>query len=111
MLASEQTHKAYADNFYKAVCQKDGNTEVIWCRDYVSPGQTHQFTKGNLPKSIEQDTGSDRLSVLLNLVEAFEPLDATEEQKGRVYHLKLVPLKIRNSLPNQQNYSWNVTHA
>lgn len=29
MLASEQTHKAYADNFYKAVCQKDGNTEVI----------------------------------------------------------------------------------
>lgn len=82
MLASEQTHKAYADNFYKAVCPKDGNTEVIWCRDYVSPGQTHQFTKGNLPKSIEQDTGSDRLSVLLNLVEAFEPLDATEEQKG-----------------------------
>lgn len=88
---------------------KDGNTEVIWCRDYVSPGQTHQFTKGNLPKSIEQDTGSDRLSVLLNLVEAFEPLDATEEQKEQVYHLKLAPLKIRNSLPNQLSYSWSVT--
>lgn len=82
MRASDNTPKAYADNFYKAVCQKDGNTEVIWCRDYASPGQTHQFTKSNLPKSIEQDTGSDRLSVLLNLVEAFEPINATEEQRG-----------------------------
>ncbi|WP_418696575.1 RagB/SusD family nutrient uptake outer membrane protein [Bacteroides sp.] len=82
MKASDNTPKAYADNFYKAVCQKDGNTEVIWCRDYVSPGQTHGFTTNNLPKSIEQDTGSDRLSVLLNLVEAFEPINATEDQKG-----------------------------
>lgn len=83
MHASENTPKAYADNFYKAVCQKDANTEVIWTRDYVSPGQTHQFTRSNLPKSIEQDTGSDRLSVLLNLVEAFEPINATEDQKGK----------------------------
>lgn len=82
MKTSDTTPKAYADNFYKAICQKDGNTEVIWCRDYVSPGQTHGFTKDNLPKSIEQDTGSDRLSVLLNLVEAFEPINATEDQKG-----------------------------
>ena len=79
----EATHQALANNFYKAVCQKDGNTEVIWSRDYVSPGQTHHFTKANLPKSIEQDTGSDRLSVLLNLVEAFEPLDAPESERGR----------------------------
>lgn len=92
MQASENTPKAYADNFYKAVCQKDGNTEVIWCRDYVSPGQTHGFTQGNLPKSIEQDTGSDRLSVLLNLVEAFEPINATEEQKGTT-----VPFEIGTS--------------
>lgn len=83
MLASDKTPKAYADNFYKAVCQKDGNTEVIWSRDYASPGQTHGFSQCNLPKSIEQDTGSDRLSVLLNLVEAFEPRNATEEQRGK----------------------------
>lgn len=83
MHASENTLKAYADNFYKAVCQKDANTEVIWSRDYVSPGQTHQFTKNNLPKSVEQDTGSDRLSVLLNLVEAFEPVNAVEDQRGK----------------------------
>ena len=82
MLAKEDTPKAYADNFYKAICQKDANTEVIWSRDYVSPGQTHQFTTANLPRSIEQDNGSNRLSVLLNLVEAFEPINATEDQKG-----------------------------
>lgn len=82
MKATDTTPKAYADNFYKDVCIKDGNTEVIWCRDYVSPGQTHGFTKNNLPKSIEQDTGSDRLSVLLNLVEAFEPINATDAERG-----------------------------
>jgi hypothetical protein len=84
MTTSDSGTQAHANNFYKALCQKDGNTEVIWCRDYVSPGQTHQFTKGNLPKSIEQDTGSDRLSVLLNLVEAFEPINAPEAQRGTV---------------------------
>ena len=82
MLAKETTHNGYADNFYKAVSQKDGNTEVIWSRDYSSPGQTHQFTTANLPRSIEQDNGSDRLSVLLNLVESFEPMNATEAQQG-----------------------------
>lgn len=61
---------------------KDGNSEVIWTFDFVSPGKTHQFTKNNLPKSIEQDTGSDRLSVILELVEAFEPIDADASQLG-----------------------------
>lgn len=82
MTSRENTVSALADNFYKAVCQKDGNTEVIWSRDYISPGQTHNFTQCNLPKSIEQDTGSDNLSALLNTVEAFEPINASEEQRG-----------------------------
>lgn len=82
MTSRENTVSALADNFYKAVCQKDGNTEVIWTRDYISPGQTHNFTQCNLPKSIEQDTGSDNLSALLNTVEAFEPINASEEQRG-----------------------------
>ncbi|WP_303187644.1 RagB/SusD family nutrient uptake outer membrane protein [Phocaeicola coprocola] len=82
MFSNDQSHQALADNFYKAVCQKDGNSEVIWTFDFVSPGKTHQFTKNNLPKSIEQDTGSDRLSVILELVEAFEPIDADASQLG-----------------------------
>lgn len=82
MISLDNTHQGLADNFYKAVCQKDGNTEVIWCFDFVSPGKTHGFTTNNLPKSIAQDNGSDRLSILLNLVEAFEPLDAQENEKG-----------------------------
>lgn len=83
MYPTENTPQAYADNFYKAVCQKDGNTEVIWCFDFVAPGKTHQFTTNNLPKSIAQDTGCDRLSVILGLVEAFEPIDASEEERGK----------------------------
>lgn len=82
MTSRENTVSALADNFYKAVCLKDGNTEVIWSRDYISPGQTHNFTQCNLPKSIEQDTDSDNLSALLNTVEAFEPINAPEEQRG-----------------------------
>lgn len=82
MISSDNTPQGLADNFYKAVCQKDGNTEVIWCFDFVAPGKTHGFTTNNLPKSIAQDNGSDRLSILLNLVEAYEPLDATEDEKG-----------------------------
>ena len=84
MFSNHQSHQALADNFYKAVCQKDGNSEVIWTFDFVSPGKTHQFTKNNLPKSIEQDTGSDRLSVILELVEAFEPIDADASQLGYI---------------------------
>ena len=83
MESTEKTPEALADNFYKAVCQKDGNTEVIWCFDFIAPGKTHQFTKENLPKSIAQDVGGSRLSILLNLVEEFEPINATEQERGQ----------------------------
>lgn len=83
MLAADKTSEALADNFFKAVCEKSGNTEVIWTRDYATPGYGHEFTKNCLPKSIEQDTGSDRMSVLLNLVEAYESTDATESERGK----------------------------
>ena len=83
MLAADKTSEALADNFFKAVCEKSGNTEVIWTRDYATPGYGHEFTKNCLPKSIEQDTGSDRMSVLLNLVEAYESTDATEAERGK----------------------------
>lgn len=82
MTTNNSTVEALADNFYNAVCEKNGNTEVIWTRDYIYPGQTHQYTKNLLPKSIAQDNGSSRISALLNLVEAYEPINATEEQRG-----------------------------
>ncbi|MDU1889896.1 MAG: RagB/SusD family nutrient uptake outer membrane protein [Dysgonomonas sp.] len=65
-----------ATNFYNAVCIKSTNTEVIWARDYKYPGQTHGFTKDCLPTVLAQDAGSCYLSVLLNLAEEFEPINA-----------------------------------
>ncbi|MCZ2563928.1 RagB/SusD family nutrient uptake outer membrane protein [Bacteroides fragilis] len=84
MTTADASVEAKADNFFKAVCEKNGNTEVIWTRDYTYPGQTHGFTKNVLPKSIEQDLGSSRLSALLNLVEAYEPINASEAERGTV---------------------------
>ena len=66
-----------ADNFYNAICEKNGNTEVMWVRDYVYPGQTHGFTKSCIPRNMNQDVESSMMSVLLNLVEAYEPLSTS----------------------------------
>lgn len=71
-----------ARNFYEAVCVKDANTEVIWARDYIFPGQTHGFTTGNLPASMAQDANTSYLSVLLNLVEEFEPINTETPGTG-----------------------------
>lgn len=71
-----------ARNFYEAVCIKESNTEVIWARDYIFPGQTHGFTGGNLPTSMAQDANTSYLSLLLNLVEEFEPLNTTTPGQG-----------------------------
>lgn len=71
-----------ADNFYKAICEKNGNTEVMWCRDYVYPGQTHGFTKSCIPRNMNQDVESSMMSVLLNLVEAYEPIETTNRGAG-----------------------------
>lgn len=81
-LGKSATLEEMADNFYKAICVKEGNKEVIWARDYAFPGQTHGFTRSVQPKSIEQDNGSSRLSALLNLAEAFEPIDTDTPGKG-----------------------------
>lgn len=70
-------------NFYNTVSVKSGNTEVIWARDYKYPGQTHGFTKDNLPTVLAQDANSCYLSVLLNLVEQFEPINAPLADRGK----------------------------
>ena len=76
-----------ADNFYNAICEKNGNTEVMWVRDYVYPGQTHGFTKSCIPRNMNQDVESSMMSVLLNLVEAYEPLSTSTPGGSACLHL------------------------
>lgn len=59
-------------NFYEAVCVKDNNSEVIWSRDYIYPGQTTAFTQINIPASHSEDIDRCYAGPILNLVEAFE---------------------------------------
>lgn len=62
-------------NFYEAVCVKDNNTEVIWARDYIYPGDAHQFTTNNIPVSHAEEIDRAWGGPTLNLVEAFEYTD------------------------------------
>lgn len=66
---------ASSDDFYKAVCSKDGNREVIWAKDYSS-GKFQLFSFANIAQSMNEDNdnGSD-LCPTLGLVESFLPLN------------------------------------
>lgn len=59
-------------NFYEAICVKENNSEVIWSRDYIYPGQTTGFTQSNIPASHAEDIDRCYAGPILNLVEAFE---------------------------------------
>jgi hypothetical protein len=66
------------ENFYNAIANKNGNTEVIMATDYLkSQGRRHTFTFNNIPRSLfeEAGQGSSNISPSLNLVESFEYLD------------------------------------
>lgn len=67
-----------ADDFYKAICSKDNNTEVIWSKDY-SASKFHTFSFANIAQSMNEDNdnGSD-LCPTLGLVETYQPLDGSE---------------------------------
>lgn len=67
---------ALGKNFYEAICIKENNTEVIWARDYIYPGQTHGFTANNCPASHAEDIDNSYQGVILNLVEEFELIDS-----------------------------------
>lgn len=69
-----------ADAFYKAVCIKDGNTEVLWSKDY-SASKFHTFSFANIAQSMNEDNdnGSD-LCPTLQLVEAYQKLDGTSQK-------------------------------
>lgn len=67
-----------ARNFFEAVSVKGGaNTEVIWARDYNVPNGKHYYTKDVIPKTIRGEATSCRLAPILNLVEEYEPINAT----------------------------------
>ena len=74
-VTGDRTHYNLARNFYEATTVKDGNTEVIWARDYIYPGSSHQYTTNNAPRSHAEDIDAFRLGILLNVVEEFELLD------------------------------------
>jgi hypothetical protein len=68
------------ENFYEALMNKNGNTEVIMATDYLkSQGRRHTFTFNNIPRSLfeEGGQGSSSISPSLNLVESYEYLDGT----------------------------------
>ena len=66
-----------ADAFYNAICVKDGNTEVIWCKDF-NASKFHNFTFANIAQSMNEDNdnGSD-LCPTLQLIENYEMQDGT----------------------------------
>lgn len=59
-------------NFYEALTSKNDNSEVIWALDYAYPGKTTQFTAKNLATSAKADIDANKVTPILNLVEAFE---------------------------------------
>ena len=58
-------------NFYEAICKK-GNSEVIWARDYYSPGNTTGFTNNAISTTMRGDIDANIFVPTLNIVEAFE---------------------------------------
>lgn len=68
------------ENFYEAIVNKTGNTEVIMATDYLkAQGRRHTFTFNNIARSLfeEGGQGSSNISPSLNLVESYEYLDGT----------------------------------
>ncbi|WP_165021443.1 RagB/SusD family nutrient uptake outer membrane protein [Dysgonomonas sp. ZJ279] len=59
-------------NFYDLFINKESNPEVIWALDYVAPGKTHGFTNNNVAYSIKGDVDANKITPILNIVEAFE---------------------------------------
>lgn len=77
---------AKGQNFYEAVSIKSNNTEVIWARDFKVPDKIQHFTKDCIPRSHAGESTSYRLSVLLNLVEEYEPINAGTG-KGQAFNI------------------------
>ena len=64
-----------ATNFYQLFVDKDGNKEVIWARDYLSPDVTHGWSASSSAPQLTGNSAANENTPLLNLVEAYEFLD------------------------------------
>ncbi len=67
-----------SENFANLFLDKNGNTEVIFVKDYkLQSGKVQPFTVQNQPWSGAEDLEGGRLNPSLNLVQSFELLDNT----------------------------------
>lgn len=90
-----------ARNFYEAVSIKSNNTEVIWSRDYELPISRQWFTKDCIPRSLAGESTSCHLSVLLNLVEEFEPIDALNPGQGAKFDIGTIENPVFYDTPSE----------
>lgn len=64
-----------AENFYRLFIDKEGNTEMIWARDFEGPDHGQKWSASSCPAILGQTTAVNVSTPLLNLVEAYEYLD------------------------------------
>ncbi len=81
-----QQNNDKARNFFEAVSVKSNNSEVMWSRDFQVPISKHYYTKDCIPRSVAGEATSCRISVLLNLVEEFEPIDTETPGQGEKFN-------------------------
>lgn len=72
-LYNKESDKSH--NFYMATASKNDNPEVIWALDYKYPDKVQDFSIKSCPKILAMSTTYNRVTPLLNLVEAYEYLD------------------------------------
>ncbi|MCD8177820.1 MAG: RagB/SusD family nutrient uptake outer membrane protein [Tannerellaceae bacterium] len=89
-----------ARNFYETVTVKDENQEVIWARDYFYPGITHAFTKDNIPYVLMGENSAGNISVLLNLVEEFEPVETSTPGEKHPFNIGTLENPVFYDEPN-----------
>lgn len=81
LVTPQTTGLSPADNFAEIFLNKDGNSEVIWVRDYLLEYKIHAWTQWNTPlTSSEEGTSGGRLNPSLNLVQSYELLNNTFAQ-------------------------------
>lgn len=90
-----------ARNFFEAVSVKSNNTEVIWSRDYLVPNSKHYYTKDCIPRSIAGEATSCYLSVLLNLVEEFEPVNTSTPGQGAKFNIGTIENPVFYNTPTE----------
>ncbi|WP_020531976.1 RagB/SusD family nutrient uptake outer membrane protein [Flexithrix dorotheae] len=67
-----------SENFASLFLDEDGNSEIIFVKDYKEKGVTHGFTIDAIPRSLrEENIAGGNINVSLNLVQSFEYLDNT----------------------------------